>query len=168
MINSFVFPGNSGGPVLLKPETMSIQGTQNHPDPLLIGVVDAYQPYREPAVSLQTREARIVFEENSGLANILPIDYVNRRNSLAQLHRLRGHSKKGATSQYSVAAATGDRGWNGCSLRTPGRWSRRKAAIADHGGGTSQPGQFGPFAPYFEIDGWLNSPWCWSSHRVEA
>ena len=55
---------------------MSIQGTQNHPDPLLIGVVDAYQPYREPAVSLQTQETRIVFEENSGLANILPIDYV--------------------------------------------------------------------------------------------
>ena len=76
MIDSFVFPGNSGGPVLLKPETMSIQGTQSHPDPLLIGVVDAYQPYREPAVSLQTQETRIVFEENSGLANILPIDYV--------------------------------------------------------------------------------------------
>jgi hypothetical protein len=77
MIDSFVFPGNSGGPVLLKPENISIQGTQNHPDPYLIGVVDAYQPYREPAVSLQTQETRIIFEENSGLANILPIDYVN-------------------------------------------------------------------------------------------
>jgi hypothetical protein len=76
MIDSFVFPGNSGGPVLLKPEIISIKGTKNHPDPYLIGVVDAYQPYREPAVSLQTQETRIVFEENSGLANILPIDFV--------------------------------------------------------------------------------------------
>ena len=76
MIDSFVFPGNSGGPVVLKPETISIKGTQNHPDPYLIGVVDAYLPYREPAVSLQTQETRIVFEENSGLANILPIDFV--------------------------------------------------------------------------------------------
>jgi len=77
MIDSFVFPGNSGGPVLLKPEVVSIKGTQYHPDPYLIGVVDAYLPYREPAVSLQTQETRVVFEENSGLANILPIDYVN-------------------------------------------------------------------------------------------
>jgi hypothetical protein len=77
MIDSFVFPGNSGGPAVLKPESMSIQGTKNHPDSYLIGVVDAYQPYREPAVSLQTQETRIIFEENSGLANILPIDYVN-------------------------------------------------------------------------------------------
>jgi S1-C subfamily serine protease len=77
MIDSFVFPGNSGGSVVLKPENLSIQGTKNHPDPYLIGVVDAYQPYREPAVSLQTQETRIIFEENSGLANILPIDYVN-------------------------------------------------------------------------------------------
>jgi S1-C subfamily serine protease len=77
MIDSFVFPGNSGGPVLLKPEVVSIKGTQYHPDPYLIGVVDAYLPYREPAVSLQTQETRVIFEENSGLANILPIDYVN-------------------------------------------------------------------------------------------
>jgi hypothetical protein len=76
LIDSFVFPGNSGGPVLLKPELISIPGTQNHPASYLIGVVDAYQPYREPAVSPQTQETRIIFEENSGLAAILPIDYV--------------------------------------------------------------------------------------------
>jgi hypothetical protein len=77
VIDSFVFPSNSGGPVLLKPEVVSIKGTHYHPDPYLIGVVDAYLPYREPAISLQTQETRIIFEENSGLANILPIDYVN-------------------------------------------------------------------------------------------
>ena len=76
LIDSFVFPGNSGGPVLLKPELISIPGTQNHPASYLIGVVDAYQPYREPAVSPQTQETRVIFEENSGLAAILPIDYV--------------------------------------------------------------------------------------------
>ena len=76
LIDSFVFPGNSGGPVLLKPESFSIPGTLNHPASYLIGVVDAYQPYREPAVSPQTQETRVIFEENSGLAAILPIDYV--------------------------------------------------------------------------------------------
>ena len=76
LIDSFVFPGNSGGPVLLKPELISIPGTQNHPTSYLIGVVDAYQPYRGPAVSPQTQETRIIFEENCGLAAILPIDYV--------------------------------------------------------------------------------------------
>jgi hypothetical protein len=76
LIDSFVFPGNSGGPVLLKPESFSIPGTLNHPGSYLIGVVDAYQPYREPAVSPQTQETRVIFEENSGLAAILPIDYV--------------------------------------------------------------------------------------------
>jgi hypothetical protein len=40
----------------------------------LIGVVDAYQPYREPAISPQTQETRIILEENSGLAAILPIE----------------------------------------------------------------------------------------------
>jgi hypothetical protein len=76
LIDSFIFPGNSGGPVLLKPESFSIPGTLNHPASYLIGVVDACQPYREPAVSPQTQETRVIFEENSGLAAILPIDYV--------------------------------------------------------------------------------------------
>jgi hypothetical protein len=39
----------------------------------LIGVVSSFIPYRETAVSLQTQRPRIVFEENSGLSNVVPI-----------------------------------------------------------------------------------------------
>jgi hypothetical protein len=76
LIDSFVFPGNSGGPVILKPEAVSIQGTPIQNKSYLIGMVDAYQPYRETAVSQQTQEPRVIFEENSGLATILPCDYI--------------------------------------------------------------------------------------------
>jgi hypothetical protein len=76
LIDSFVFPGNSGGPVILKPEISSIVGTPNQQRAYLIGMVDAYQPYREYAISPQTQENRVTFEENSGLATILPVDYI--------------------------------------------------------------------------------------------
>ena len=42
----------------------------------MIGVVAAYLPYHDIAISQQTRRPRIVFEENSGLASIVPIDRV--------------------------------------------------------------------------------------------
>jgi hypothetical protein len=76
MIDSFVFPGNSGGPVVLKPEAFSIQGTKSHGSADLIGVVTSYRPYTDVAVSPQTNRPRVLFEENSGLADVVPIDYV--------------------------------------------------------------------------------------------
>jgi hypothetical protein len=76
MIDSFVFPGNSGGPVVLKPEAFSIQGTKSHNNAGLIGVVTSYRPYTDVAVSPQTNRPRVLFEENSGLADVVPIDYV--------------------------------------------------------------------------------------------
>ncbi|MEN6615143.1 MAG: hypothetical protein ABFD12_01160 [Syntrophorhabdus sp.] len=39
---------------------------------MLVGIVSSFIPYREVAVSEQTRRPRIVFEENSGLANLVP------------------------------------------------------------------------------------------------
>ena len=51
----FVYPGNSGGPVLYVP-----------------GVIVSFIPYRDVAISLQTNRPRAVFEENSGLANVVP------------------------------------------------------------------------------------------------
>jgi hypothetical protein len=77
LIDSFVFPGNSGGPVILKPEITSIQGTKSNSKAMLVGVVEGYQPYIDIASSLQTKHQRIAFEENSGLAVIFPMDYVN-------------------------------------------------------------------------------------------
>ncbi len=76
LVDAAVFPGNSGGPVLLRPEVMSIQGTSAVTKASIIGIVRAYVPYREVAVSRQTGQTRVVFEENSGLADVHPVDYI--------------------------------------------------------------------------------------------
>ncbi len=77
MLDALVFPGNSGGPVILKPEITSISGTKSQTNAYLIGVVTDYRAYVDTAVSQQTRRPRISFEENSGLADVLPVDVVN-------------------------------------------------------------------------------------------
>ena len=41
---------------------------------LLLGIVSSYIPYADVAVSRQTGRPRITFEENSGLAKVVPID----------------------------------------------------------------------------------------------
>jgi S1-C subfamily serine protease len=77
MIDAFVFPGNSGGPVVLRPEIVSIQGTKSHSKAALMGLVIQSRLYVDNAVSQQTGHARILFEENAGLADVIPIDYVD-------------------------------------------------------------------------------------------
>ncbi len=77
MIDAFVFPGNSGGPVVLRPDIGSIEGTKSHSKAALIGLVIQSRSYIDIAVSPQTKRARISFEENAGLADVLPIDYVD-------------------------------------------------------------------------------------------
>ena len=76
MIDSMIFPGNSGGPVINKPEIISIEGTNSVPSPYLIGIVASYLTYTDTAVSKQTGQSRVVFEENSGLAIVIPADYI--------------------------------------------------------------------------------------------
>ena len=76
MIDSMIFPGNSGGPVINKPEIISIEGTNSVPSPYLIGIIASYLTYTDTAVSKQTGQSRVVFEENSGLAVVIPADYV--------------------------------------------------------------------------------------------
>lgn len=77
LIDSFVFPGNSGGPVVLKPETIAITGTKAQTSAYLIGIVRSTVTYRDAAISMQTHRARIIFEENSGLAAVHPVDFIN-------------------------------------------------------------------------------------------
>jgi len=78
LVDAFVFPGNSGSPVLLKPDVAAIQGTRSSPTSYLIGVVLSYRPYRDVAVSRQTGEERVMMEENSGLAEVLPTEYIDQ------------------------------------------------------------------------------------------
>jgi S1-C subfamily serine protease len=76
LIDAFVFPGNSGGPVVLRPEITAVNGTAAQTRSYLIGMVVSYQPYIDLAISQQTQRPRVQFEENSGLASVLPIDYI--------------------------------------------------------------------------------------------
>ena len=71
------FPGNSGGPVVLKPEMMSIQGTPSNSLSLLIGVTAQSINYLDEAVSRQTGRTRVTFEDNSGLSIAFPVDYID-------------------------------------------------------------------------------------------
>jgi hypothetical protein len=77
LIDCTIFPGNSGGPVFLKPSITSIEGTNPVTNSYLIGVIRAYLPYQDTAYSLSTNppQPRIVFTENSGLAYAVPLDY---------------------------------------------------------------------------------------------
>ena len=77
LVDAMVFPGNSGGPVISKPQLTSLQNTQKVTRSKLMGIVQAYVPYREVAVSKQTGHDRVIFEENSGLAVVLPVDFVD-------------------------------------------------------------------------------------------
>lgn len=74
LIDAPIFPGNSGGPVVSRPEVVAIQGTKSISSAYLIGIVSGYVPYQDIAVSQQTKRPRIIFEENSGLATVVPID----------------------------------------------------------------------------------------------
>lgn len=76
LVDAAVFPGNSGGPVVMKPEFGSIQGTKRLHRALLLGVVAAYLPYKDIAISRQTGRPRVTFEENSGLATVIPYDFI--------------------------------------------------------------------------------------------
>ncbi len=77
IVDTLIFPGNSGGPVVTRPEVTAIKGTQGQGASYLIGIVSGYLPYTDVAVSQQTGNPRITFEENSGLATAHPIDCVN-------------------------------------------------------------------------------------------
>jgi hypothetical protein len=76
LIDCAVFPGNSGGPVVTRPEMTAIDGTKSPRAAYLVGIVANYLPYQDVAVSQQTRRPRVVFEENSGLASVFPVDYI--------------------------------------------------------------------------------------------
>lgn len=76
IIDAPVFPGNSGGPVIVKPELTRIEGTKAITESRLIGLVKSYIPYRDVAISPQTGRTRVVFEENTGLTNVEPVDYI--------------------------------------------------------------------------------------------
>lgn len=70
------FPGNSGSPVVTRPEIVSIEGTKCLNRAILIGIVHSYIPYQDFLVSQQTNEVVEIRRENSGIANVHPVEYI--------------------------------------------------------------------------------------------
>lgn len=84
LIDASVFPGNSGGPVIICPEATAITGTKQNDRANLIGIVKSYIAYQDAAVSPQTGRTRIVFEENTGLASVESVDSIIETILLAE------------------------------------------------------------------------------------
>ena len=70
------FPGNSGSPVVTRPEIISIEGTISLNQSVLIGIVHSYYPYQEELVNKQTGRTVEIRSENSGIARIHPVEYI--------------------------------------------------------------------------------------------
>lgn len=78
IVDSSIFPGNSGGPVILKPTMASLSDTKAVEQPYLLGVISAYLPYTDTLYTHQTNPptAVSITRENSGLSFCVPIDFV--------------------------------------------------------------------------------------------
>lgn len=80
LIDSSIFPGNSGSPVILKPTITSLAGTPAVSSAYLLGVVSGYIPYEEGLYTHQTNPPSLVSlsRENSGLSFTVPMDFVKQ------------------------------------------------------------------------------------------
>jgi Trypsin-like peptidase domain len=98
LIDGSSFPGNSGSPVFLKPsaltytdQSISIGGDQKGGK--FVGVIGAYIPYHEYAISEQTREIRVLFTQNTGLSLVWSVslikDIINSDKFKGQINRIK-------------------------------------------------------------------------------
>lgn len=95
LIDSSIFPGNSGGPVISKPTLHTYGKAVVHAE--LIGMVSGYLPYRDIAWSRQTGRPKLISEENSGLAEVVPIDAIQETISIAVANYMK--KKAASTSE---------------------------------------------------------------------
>lgn len=70
------FPGNSGSPIITRPEFISVGGSPALDKCVLVGIVHSYIPYRESLINAQTKEVVEIRSENSGIANAHPVEYI--------------------------------------------------------------------------------------------
>ncbi|MBU1033681.1 serine protease [Patescibacteria group bacterium] len=75
-IDAAAYPGNSGGPVIRKPEIITLEGTKANNSSGLVGVISSGETYSDVAVSQQTGEAKIVFTEQTGLVRVVPVERI--------------------------------------------------------------------------------------------
>lgn len=90
LLDAFVFPGNSGGPVIYCP-IIKLGAGLTSPilgDERIVGVVVESVEYTDVAISPQTHRPRITFEENSGLSRAVPSDMILELFSRADFRKL--------------------------------------------------------------------------------
>ena len=78
LVDAQSFPGNSGGPVILRPELVAVKGSSPQPKAALLGILHSYIPYTDGLISQQTGEVYSIMKENSGLTNVHPVDYIKQ------------------------------------------------------------------------------------------
>ncbi len=80
LIDSSIFPGNSGGPVIYRPTITHLGETIAVDKPYLLGVVSGYLPYEERLYTHQTNPPSVVSlsRENSGLSFVVPPDFIRQ------------------------------------------------------------------------------------------
>jgi hypothetical protein len=78
LIEGLAYPGNSGGPIFLKQSIFNFKSNTIGAitEPSFIGIVSRYVTYIEPCVSRHTLRTRIIFEENTGLIQTVPSQYI--------------------------------------------------------------------------------------------
>ena len=70
------FPGNSGSPIITKPEVISIGNDPVLGKSVLIGIVSGYIPYEEKLINAQTKRVVEIRSENSGIAVVNPVEFI--------------------------------------------------------------------------------------------
>lgn len=70
------FPGNSGSPIIYRPDALAIKGTQRLSRAVLVGVVCSYIAYKDNLISAKTNQIVEVRMENSGLALAHPVEFI--------------------------------------------------------------------------------------------
>ena len=75
-VDAQVFPGNSGGPIVSRPELASVGSTNHNSHANLIGIVSSYIPYIDSLISRQTGKTVMLHYENSGLTKVFPVDLI--------------------------------------------------------------------------------------------
>ncbi|HEY4473602.1 hypothetical protein A3C20_02110 [Candidatus Kaiserbacteria bacterium RIFCSPHIGHO2_02_FULL_55_25] len=80
LVDSSIFPGNSGGPVILRPTNTALANTKVVSSAYLLGAITGYLPYREELWTHQTNPPTVVSleREHSGLSFVVPMDYVKQ------------------------------------------------------------------------------------------
>ena len=70
------FPGNSGSPIITRPEFIAVGDSSSLHKSVLVGIVYSYIPYQESLINSQTKQIVEIRSENSGIANVHPVEYI--------------------------------------------------------------------------------------------